>query len=395
MSHLILYPKTERAFDTNGIGILADALEAEVYEELNGQFELTVQYPVNGIHYGEIVTGAYITAHSSSVSGPQPFRVYRVTKPMRGKVTVYAHHIAYKNRKITVAPFVASSAPEALQSLKTNAVNDCPFTFWTDKTTEGEMVVQVPTAIWTLLGSSEGSILDVYGGEYEFDGFTVKLHTRRGADRGVIIRYGKNLTDFQQDESAENVYTGVYPYWRNSDGLLVTLPEKVVYAEGNFAEHQILPLDLSGEFQEQPTEAQLRERTEKYVADNDIAKQNVSWSVSWVPLENTVEYKHMELMERVLLGDTVGVMIPHQGVTVSARAVAARYLPLQDRYKEITLGRVKANLAATIAQQGRDIKKQSDQLSRGMPELTVGRINGKAVSWKENGDGTFSLVGTK
>lgn len=168
-----------------------------------------------------------------------------------------------------------------------------------------------------------------------------------------------------------------------------------MYAEGNFAEHQILPLDLSGEFREQPTEAQLRERTEKYVADNDIAKQNVSWSVSWVPLENTVEYKHMELMERVLLGDTVGVMIPHQGVTVSARAVAARYLPLQDRYKEITLGRVKANLAATIAQQGRDIKKQSDQLSRGMPELTVGRINGKAVSWQENGDGTFSLVGTK
>lgn len=395
MSRLILYPKTETAFDTNGIGILADALDAEVYEELNGQFELTVQYPVGGIHYGQIVSDAYITAASSPVSGPQPFRIYRVTKPLLGKVTVYARHIAYRNRKITVSPFTASSAPEALQSLKTNAVNDCPFTFWTDKTTAGAMVVKVPTAAWTLMGNSEGSILDIYGGEYEFDKFAVKLHTRRGADRGVIIRYGKNLTDFRQDENIDNVYTGVYPYWANMDGLVVTLPEKVVYAEGTFAEHQILPLDLSAEFKEPPTEDQLRERTEQYLADNDIAKQNVSWTVSWVPLENTVEYKHMELMERVLLGDTVGVMIPHQNVTVSARAVAARYLPLLDRYKDITLGRVKANLATTMAQQSKEIKKQSEQLSKGLPELTIGKINGKAVSWKDNGDGTFSLVGTE
>ena len=191
---LILYPKNEKLFDNNGIGILSDAIDAEVYEVLNGQYELTVQYPIDGIHFAEIVKNAIITSPVDPVSDQQPFEIYRITKPMKGVVTIYARHVAYKLRKITVSPFSAESASAALQGFKNNAVNDCPFEFWTDKSTAGGFTVKVPTAAWTLMGNSEGSILDTYGGEYEFDKWTVKLHNRRGADRGVSIRYGKNLT---------------------------------------------------------------------------------------------------------------------------------------------------------------------------------------------------------
>lgn len=377
---LILYPYNETAFDSNGIGILADVVDDEVYEELNGQYELTVQYPVTGIHFSEIVTDAYITAKPNPVSDPQPFRIYRITKPMKGIVTIYARHIAYRNNKIVVSPFTAGSAVSALQGLKTSAVNACPFEFWTDKTTEATMEVKEPKAVWTLLGGSKGSILDTYGGEYEFDKYTVRLHNRRGADRGVSIRYGKNLTDLKQDESIANVYTGIYPYWKSADGELVQLAEKIVSGPGNYYEDKILPVDLSEKFEEKPTEDQLRKAAESYISSNDIGKPDISWTVEFVQLEQTEEYKGKALLERVLLGDTVSVVFPLLNVDVSARAVAARYKPTLGRYKNITLGKVKANMASTVAAQKQEIQKRPT-----MTQLEQARE--AATSWLTNGKG--------
>lgn len=377
---LILYPPNETAFDSNGIGILADATDSEVYEELNGQFELTVQYPVTGSHFSEIVTDAYITAKPNPVTDPQPFRIYRITKPMKGIVTIYARHMAYRNNKIVVAPFTAVSVTSALQGLKNKAVTDCPFEFWTDKTTEAQMSVPVPKDIWTLLGGSQGSILDTYGGEYEFDKYTVKLHNRRGADRGVSIRYGKNLTDLKQDENVANVFTGVYPYWVNADGNLVQLPERYISGPGTYTEDKIKPLDLSQEFETAPTEDQLRTRAERYIVDNDIGKPDITWTVEFVQLEQTEEYKGKALLERVLLGDTVSVVFPLLNVDVSSRAVAVRYKPLLERYKSITLGKVKSNLAKTIVRQEQEIQKKPS-----VTQLEQARV--AATEWLTNGKG--------
>ena len=149
--NIILYPKNEKQFDNNGIGILSDAIDAEVYEVLNGQFELTVKYPIDGIHFADIAKGTIITAKPNPVSDPQPFDIYRITKPTNGTVTVYARHVAYRNRKITVSPFTAKSAPAALQGFKNNAVNDCPFEFWTDKETKASFSVAEPASIAVIL----------------------------------------------------------------------------------------------------------------------------------------------------------------------------------------------------------------------------------------------------
>ncbi len=377
---LILYPKNETAFSGNGLGILSDVIDDEVYEELNGQFELTMKYPVDGLHFSELATDTYITAKPNPVADPQPFRIYRITKPFNGVVTVYARHAAYKNKKIVVSPFTASSAPAALLALKSNAVNDCPFEFWTDKTTAGTMTVAVPTDIWTLLGGSQGSILDTYGGEYEFDKWSVKLWNRRGEDRGVSIRYGKNLTDLQQDENIANCFTGVYPYWADAEGNLVTLPEKYINGAGTFEEENIMPLNLSDSFETAPTEDQLRSAAEAYIVNNDIGTPTVSWTVEFVQLEQTEEYKGTALLERVLLGDTVSVIFPKLNVNAAARAVAIRYKPSLGRYKSVTLGKVRANLAATVA-------GQSKEISGKVSASTMQKAMTSATSWLTNGKG--------
>lgn len=367
MSYPILYSTMETNFDHNGIGILSACVSCEVTEEANGIFELAMTYPMDGVHFAEIGDRAIIKAKADQFRDAQLFRVYAISKPMNGIVTVLAEHISYDLSGIPVKPFSASTADSALTGLKNNAVVDCPFDFLTDKTTQASFKVSAPASIRSRLGGVAGSILDVYGGEYEFDNYTVKLHNSRGQNRGVSIRYGKNLTDIQQDQNCSNVATGVYPYWAGTQDdidLLVELPEKIVNAPGSYNFVKIRTLDLSSEFETQPTVDQLRSRTESYINANNIGVPSVSWSVSFVQLDQIEEYKGLNLLERVSLFDTVNVEFPALNVSATAKAVKMVYDVLADRVKSVTLGSVRANIADTIANQNQTLQEQNKEIAK-------------------------------
>ena len=362
MSYPILYSATETNFDHNGIGILSACVSYDVTEEASGMFELAMTYPMDGVHFAEIGDRAIIKAKVDQFRDPQLFRVYAISKPMNGIVLVSAEHISYDLSGIPVSSFSAPTAATALNGLKENAVVSCPFDFWTDKETQANFKVSVPASIRSRLGGVSGSILDVYGGEYEFDNFTVKLHNNRGRNRGVSIRYGKNLTDIQQDQNCSNVATGVYPYWVDSEGkTLVELPERIVNAPGTYNFVKIRTLDLSAEFEEQPTIEQLRKKTESYIKNNDIGVPVVSWSISFEQLSKSEEYKHLAEFERVSLFDTVNVEFPDLNVSATAKVVKLVYDGLADRVKSVTLGSVRANIADTVANQEQKIVKTAKQ----------------------------------
>ena len=352
MSYPILYNATETKFDHNGIGILSACVSCEVTEEANGIFELAMQYPMDGVHFAEIGDRAIIKAKADQFRQPQLFRVYAISKPMNGIVTVLAEHISYGLSGIPVSPFSADSVALALSGLKNNAVIPCPFNFWTDKTTSAKFSVKTPASIRSRLGGVSGSILDVYGGEYEFDNYTVKLHNNRGMNRGVSIRYGKNLTDIKQDQNCSSVATGVYPYWANPEnGELVELPEKIINAPGTYNFVKIRTVDFTQSFEKKPTEEQLRKATESYIKNNNIGVPKVSLTVSFAQLEQTEEYKNLKLLERVSLCDTVNVEFPALRVSATAKAGKIVYDVLADRVKSVTLGSVRANIADTVANQ--------------------------------------------
>lgn len=380
MSYPILYSATETNFDHNGLGILGDCASCEVTEEANGIFELAMAYPMDGIHYEDIADRAIIKAKADQFREPQLFRVYAISKPMSGIVTVLAEHISYDLTGIPVSPFSAGSAAAALSGLRTNAVVDCPFTFWTDKSTAGNFSVTTPSSIRSRLGGVSGSILDVYGGEYEFDNYTVKLHNERGMNRGVSIRYGKNLTDIQQEQNCSNVATGVYPFWSDGTSVLVELPEKIVNAPGTYNFVKIRPLDLSSDFEEQPTINELRAKAESYMEANNIGVPVVSMSVSFAQLEQSEEYKHLRILERVSLFDTVNVEFPALKVSATAKAVKIVYDVLGDRVKSVELGSVRANIADTIANQQQEIKQTPTKSD-------LRKAQEAATSWLTNGEG--------
>ena len=395
MSYPILYHATETNFSNNGLGILGDCISCEVTEEANGIFELAMQYPMGGIHYDDIADRSIIKAKADQFRDPQLFRVYAISKPMSGIVTVSAEHISYDLSGIPVAPFTAGSVSLALADLKNNAVTDCPFDFWTDKDTSGTFRVSVPSSIRSRLGGVDGSILDVYGGEYEFDNYTVKLHNNRGMNRGVSIRYGKNLTDIKQEQNCASVATGIYPYWAGDvDGntVLVELPEKIVEAQGTYNFVKIRTVDFTESFETQPTEEELRSKAESYVKSNNIGIPNVSLTVSFAQLEQTDEYKHLKLLEQVLLFDTVNVEFPALGVSATAKAIKIVYDSLSERVKSITLGSTKANIADTIATQQQEIAKKPSvsivqSIAMNLTSAILGAKGGSVRILDTDGDG--------
>ncbi len=351
----VLFAPTATAFTTNGLGKLSDAASCTVKETRNGAFELTLKYPIEGIHYAEIQQRSIILAKPNPVDLAQPFRVYRISKPINGLVTVYAYHISYDLTGIPVSPYSAASVQAALAGFSTNAIAANPFTFWSDMTSSGDFTVKSPASIRSLLPT----MLEVYGGEYKYDKYTVRLYQQRGVNRGVTIRYGKNLTDLKQDENCSNVYTGVYAYYSGGNGIVETSP-KVTPAPGTYDYTRVLPLDLTAEFKEAPTAETLEAAAEQYMSDHNIGVPEVSLNVSFVQLEQTQEYKDLALLERVELCDTVTVIFERLGVNATAQVTSTVYNVLIDAYDSVTIGNVRKNVAMTIAEQAQEIAKGPD-----------------------------------
>lgn len=388
----ILFPSTATEFKTQGLGVLTDAISCTVIEERNGAFELTMQYPDTGVHFGEITDRCIIYAIPSPYRAPQPFRIYRITRPMDGIIMVYAQHITYDLSGVPLTPFTAINAPDALSKLSLNAAVDSPFTFWTDKATVASFSVSTPSSTRSVLGGSSGSILDVYGGEYEWDGFTVRLYGHRGYDNGVVISYGKNLTDIEQDRNISNVATGIYPYWTNAEGALVTCDPKIVNAPGTYDFTRVVPVDFSNEFETQPTPAQLRARAEKYVEDNKIGIPKTSITASFVQLEQFPEYEDLALLEKCDLCDTVTIRYPQLGVEAKAEIVKIETDVLLERYSSVEIGDVRTNIADTIVGQQQEIKqKPSETYLReavlALTETILGASGGAVRLLDTNNDG--------
>lgn len=382
----ILYDKNTMDFSTNGIGRLSDAISCVVDLEANGEYELTMVYPLTGVHFSEIQMSSIIFAKPDNKRENQAFRVYKISKPLNGKVTVYAEHISYQLSQIPVSPFTAESAASALSGLKTNAAVDCPFEFWTDKTSSGKFAVEMPTSIRSKLGGSEGSILDVYGGEYDFDMYTVRLYNKLGQDNGVAIRYGKNLTDLTQEESIANTITGIMPYWADSEGTVIMLDEKVVEsdASANYPYPRIAVMDFSSEFESQPTQQQLQQAAEDYIERNDIGVPSVSLSVSFAQLWQTEEYKDIAPLEEVAVFDTVTVQFDELGVDAKAKIRHTTYNVLLERYDSVEIGDARSNISTTLMEQQEKIDQAAD------PSFLLAAIN-NATNWITGGRGGYVI----
>lgn len=415
----VLFPSTETSFTTFGIGALSDAVSCEVEENRNGSYELTMQYPLTGIHYDEIGLRSLILAKPNYLDDPQPFRVYKIDKPINGVVTFYARHWSYDLSDIPVQPFTATGIQSAMNGLISNAMYD--ISAWhltTSRTTASSFKVDEPSSVRSWFGGKEGSLLDIYGGEWHYTGRTCSLENSRGLDRGVAIRYGVNLTDLKQEENCSEVYTGVLPFWKDMDGNLVQ--GTIQNVSGTFDFTRILVLDCSEDYEEAPTAAQLNAKAVAYIDNNNVGVPKVNLTLNFATLRgNTINAflanEAAELLSneagkvllaygwqgmpetRVDLCDTVSVYFEKLGVVATAKCIRVRWNTLLDRYEEVELGDSKSELTEAIIKANTDAS-EAVKIARGTKnivdseietavEKVTGNLGGYVVLRDSNNDG--------
>lgn len=336
----ILFENTTTEYNNNGLGALVDAGYCTVTEERNGIYELELQYPSNGHLYNELSVDRQILAKPNDTSNPQAFRIYKISKPMNGVVTVSAEHISYRLSSIIVSPFSATYVGEALEKIKENSMSDNPFEFWTDKTDTANMSTTLPMSARSLLGGVEGSVLHIYNGEYEFDNYTVKLHQNRGVDNGVVVAYAKNLTGVKCDEHLDNVVTGAIAVWvvkDENDKVINKVYSDLQTVETCLSYSRNVVIDCSSDFKVEPTKAALNAKAIQYVQSNKNAPY-FSVSVEFVNLGDTEEYEHFKGLEQVSLCDTVTVRHPIYNINVKEKVVKTVYDSIAEKYIKMELG---------------------------------------------------------
>ena len=375
------------------IGYLTDAITCVVPEERNGAFELEMQYPNEGILREQIAVDGVIKAKPNDRSEPQYFRIYSVSKPINKIITVNAEHISYELNGVPAESLAyTGNASAVLNELLAHTVVPHNFTARSDISSVGTIEVKTPCSVRSTLGGREGSVLDCFGGEYEFDNREIILHARRGRDTDVLIEYGKNLTDIVHDTDISDAINGIMPYAVKTDGETeetVTLAEKVIYSESaNYNGPKVTTMDFTQMFEEgeEITEEALREKAQEYIQKNAISAPSTNIKVTFTPLWQSEEYAQYRALERVGLCDTVIVRYPELDIDARAKVIKTTFDVLKEQYVELELGDARPNFADTIngMREGiNDIPKQTKSIVQAAvdnaTELITGAKGGHVV----------------
>ena len=343
----ILYDKTETLFASNGLGRLRDCISAVVTEERNGVYELDFEYPMSAEDFNQIQIGRIVGVTHDDTDDIQPFDIVSYSRPIDGVVTFHCVHISYRQSYLTATGSNINSLADAFTLLST-AEPDNPFTYWTDKDSTGFMASAdgTPRTVRQMLGGVEGSILDAYGGEYEWDKFLVKLHSSRGQLRNFSIRYGVNMLDYKEDFDSQGTYSSCIPYWTDGETKVVgdrqDSPTATVTGRG-----ECVPIDVSDKFESQPTKAQVEAMGLSMLTSKQTALPTQNIHVEFVRLQD-LGYEDLSSLMQCKLCDTIKVVFPDYNATGQFKIVKTVWNVLKDRFDSMELGDLSTTLSEAL-----------------------------------------------
>ena len=344
----ILYEKDETAFVSNGLGRLRDCIECVVSEERNGLYECDFEIPMTSEDFAQVQIGRIIGVTHDESGDVQPFDIVSYERPIEGVVKFHAVHISYRQSYMTATGTNINSLADAFALLSTAEPNN-PFTYQTDKDSTGYLASAdgLPKTVRSMLGGIEGSILDAYGGEYEWDRFNVYLHSARGQQRDFAIRYGVNMLDYEEECDIQGNYSSVVPYWASGDdkvvGDRIDSGASTVTGRG-----ECVPMDLSDKFESKPTKAQVEAMAVSQMNSKSpyLPVQNIH--VEFVRIQDMSEYQGFSNLLQCNLCDTIQVIFPDYNASGQFKIVKTTWNVLRDRYEEMELGDLSMSLSEAL-----------------------------------------------
>ena len=357
----ILYEKNETSFGSNwGLGFISDLLSCTVTEERNGEFILEAVLSCESAIYPEIQTQRIIYAQTADRK--QPFKIYYVSKPINGKITIKAEQLArHMMRYGVMGPLSVDYDPDNLTQTWDfldkygSASNIHFFRFYGYDT--GTAVFpkhKKPLSGKDYMGGVEGSILDRNHCEYAYDGLDIFAYKERGSDRGAVIRYGRDMTDFKAEEDLLTVYNGVLPYFYKEDTGTYVQGTASYKNTAAFSEQRLQLLDLSSDYESTtPTAAQLTAKGQSFIARSDFGVPKINFTINLVPIWAAIDHGGVTDQAGLVdlrLCDTAQVIFDRLGIAAQAKVIKTEYDVLKERISKITLGNEKPSLPRTMAQ---------------------------------------------
>ena len=383
----ILYESNETEFESNGLGRLRDALSVKVTEARNSVYECDFEYPVGGHNYDQIRLGRIIAAEHDDTGDVQPFDIVSMTRPINGVVAFHAVHISYRQSKMVASGADINSISDAF-SMLSNAVPNNPFSYYSDENQMGYMAAAdgTPRSVRQMLGGVEGSILDTYRGEYEWDKWRVILHQNRGSEKDFTLRYGVDLVDYTEETDYSESYSSVVPFWKGTDSSVVG---SIVTASGATytGRDECVPLDLTDKFETQPTPAQLESYAQSFINSSNCTLPRQSIRVDFVRLADSIEYQAISNLYRCRLCDTIKVDFPMYNMKGKFKIVKTVYNVLKEKFDEMELGTLSTTLSEALG--------ISDSVSNASTAVVVQSGTDGIWTYRKWSDGTAECWGRK
>lgn len=412
----ILYNANETAFETYGLGEI-DATKAQVTRERNGNYTLYIEYPASGPLAGTFKNDMRIKSDAGLRTKNQTFFISRISKDSTGILKIYAKHISHLTEKMAIRnnTNATGTAQAALAIWALNALGGIRFDTWSDidlTSNTSWNIADFKTAR-DALGGVKGSILDIWGGEYEFDNTVIRLHKQLGRKSPTVLEYGRNILRAEDDQDIEGAYTSVYPYatytpenqgtgesGATSQQITVELPEKYVDGPyiGLYNERRVLIVDFSSNFKDKevPTIDKLRRLAKEYAINNRLGLPKINTKIEYVDLSKTLDYKLTQILEEAELCDIVPVYYPQIGLTSEdAKLTTIVYDVLLEQNDSVEVGVIgdgfKSSMTSNLSGKIDDLASNQQRLVNTLPDYLLNAQGNKV--WYNRPDNSEHKVG--
>lgn len=406
----ILYKANETTFETYGLGEI-DATKALVTRERNGNYTLYIEYPASGRLASVFKNDMRIKSDAGLRTKNQTFYISRILKSSKGIIKIYAKHISHLTELMAMrnGTLVNGTASSALSIWASNTLGGVRFDTWSDITTSNRTswdIANVKNAR-EALGGREGSILDVWGGEFEFDNTTIRLHKQLGRKSPIVLEYGRNILSAEDEQDIGATYTSIYPYATytpdstgstdgHSEAITVELPEKYIDSKyvGLYNERRVEIVDFSSSFKEKevPTAAKLKSLANAYIINNNVGLPKINTKIEYVDLSKAQDHASNQILEEAELCDIVPIYYPPIGITSEDGKLTTIVFDVlkgvNDSVEVGTIGEgIRSAMTSGLATQVSDIAKSQKQLVDTLPKYLLNAQGNKV--WYNRPDDTI------
>ena len=390
----ILYKANETTFETYGLGEI-DATKALVTRERNGNYTLYIEYPASGRLASVFKTDMRIKSDAGLRTKNQTFYISRIVKSSKGIIKIYAKHISHLTEIMAMRnkTLVNGTASSALSIWASNTLGGVRFDTWSDITASSRTswdIANIKNAR-EALGGKEGSILDVWGGEFEFDNTTIRLHKQLGRKSPIVLEYGRNILSAEDEQDIGSTYTSIYPYATytpdstgstdsRTEAITVELPEKYIDSKyvGLYNERRVEIVDFSSSFKEKevPTAEKLKSLANAYIINNNVGLPKINTKIEYVDLSKAQDHASNQILEEAELCDIVPIYYPPIGITSEDGKLTTIVFDVlrgvNDSVEVGTIGEgIRSAMTSGLATQVSDIAKSQKQLADNLPKYLL------------------------